>query len=188
MPSFSLRWLYGEKGRLYDGDMADESTGGACSTGLALGESSSFTGLGCSVSGDVTGGTVADESTGFTSSLTSDGDGSAGGGAVALFAVVAGAADEGALRRGPLARFFVACVSCGPLEPLDVSLGGLGATGPGALLPPAPGGPRPIIPARAGLNLSASEPPTRAPTRGGAADSFGAAAGEGAGSSGAVAG
>lgn len=67
--------------------------------------------------------------------------------------------------------------------PLDVSLGGLGATGPGDLLPPAPGGPRPISPARPGLNLSAREFPARAPTRGGAADSFGAAAGEGAGSS-----
>lgn len=77
LPSFSLRRLYGEKGRLYDGDMADESTEGVRSTGLTLGESTRWTWLGCSVTGDVAGGAIADKSTGFSSSFTGDGDGSA---------------------------------------------------------------------------------------------------------------
>lgn len=108
--------------------------------------------------------------------------------AVAGLVDTAGAAELGALRRGPLARFLVMCVSCGPGPAASDEEGpALELCCPEALglsedlvLPGAVtvGGPRARIPARAGLNLSARElPPARVDRRDGVVNSFWADAG-----------
>lgn len=89
--------------------MEDESTRRIWSAGLGGVESTSWIWLGRSAVVAVTDDAIFDESAGFVWSLVAEADDRSGrvGVGVGLAEAVAGAADEGGLRRGPLALFFV---------------------------------------------------------------------------------